>query len=180
MTDKILVTYASRTGTTAGVAEVIGRVLADGGASVDVRPMEAVTDLSVYTAVVAGSAIQGAEWLPEALRFMRGNRAELLSRPFAAFTVCMTLAMHDNRYQDEVTKWLQPVCELVPPVSEGYFAGALDISKVPSLKARLNFRASVLLKVWSEGDHRDWEAIAAWAESLRPLLVRDFAVESGA
>ena len=33
MMDKILVTYASRTGTTAGVAEVIGRVLADGPAA---------------------------------------------------------------------------------------------------------------------------------------------------
>lgn len=177
--DKILVTYASRTGTTAGVAEVIGRVLADGGASVDVRPMEVVTELSVYKAVVAGSAIQAAGWLPEALRFVQANRSQLLSRPFAAFLVCMTLAMYDNRYEGEVSKWLQPVRELVPPVSEGYFAGALDISKVPSLKARLNFRASVLLKVWSEGDHRDWEAIAAWAEGLRPLLVRDFTSETG-
>jgi len=34
------------------------------------------------------------------------------------------------------------------------------------------FRLSVLFGVWSEGDHRDWDAIRAWAESLRPLLLQ--------
>jgi hypothetical protein len=30
---------------------------------------------------------------------------------------------------------------------------------------------SVLFGVWKEGDHRDWEAIRTWAESLRPKLI---------
>lgn len=179
MTDKILVTYASRTGTTAGVAEVIGQVLTDSGVAVEVRPMQNVVDLSPYMGVVAGSAIQGASWLPEALEFVRSHQVELRERPFAAFLVCMTLAMPDNPHEEEVAKWLQPVRDLVSPVSEGLFAGALDISKVPSLKARLSFRASVLLKVWSEGDHRDWQAVAEWAKTLRPLLLRDIAPENG-
>jgi menaquinone-dependent protoporphyrinogen oxidase len=171
MADKILVTYASRTGTTAGVAEVIGQTLEEGGLEVDVLPMQEVTDLSPYRAVVAGSAIQGAQWLPEAMEFMRRHQSELARRPFAAFLVCMTLAMPENPYRDEVAKWLQPVRDLVEPVSEGLFAGALDISKAPSLRARLNFRVSVLLKVWSEGDHRDWVEIRAWTEHTRPLLI---------
>jgi FtsH-binding integral membrane protein len=29
----------------------------------------------------------------------------------------------------------------------------------------------VLFGIWKEGDHRDWEAIRAWAESLRPQLI---------
>jgi hypothetical protein len=29
----------------------------------------------------------------------------------------------------------------------------------------------VLFGVWKEGDHRDWAAIRAWAESLRPQLL---------
>jgi menaquinone-dependent protoporphyrinogen IX oxidase len=36
MNNKILVTYASRFGSTAGVAESIGKTLAEGGAQVDV------------------------------------------------------------------------------------------------------------------------------------------------
>jgi len=60
----------------------------------------------------------------------------------------------------------------VRPVSEGLFAGALDISKIPSFGDRLKFRLSVAFGVWSEGDHRDWNAIRAWAESIRPLLLQ--------
>jgi len=173
MSSKILVAYASRTGTTAGVAEVIGQVLAEDGTAVDVRPVAEVNNLSPYSAIVVGSAIQGAEWLPEAMQFIRDHQRELAARPFAAFLVCMTLAMTNRDYHDEVARWLQPVCDLVEPVSMGLFAGALDISKVPTLRARLNFRISVRLGVWSEGDHRDWAEIRAWAEELRPLLAAE-------
>ncbi len=173
MSSKILVAYASRTGTTAGVAEVIGQVLAADGTAVDVRPVAEVNNLSPYSAIVVGSAIQGAEWLPEAMQFIRDHQRELAARPFAAFLVCMTLAMTNRDYHDEVARWLQPVCDLVEPVSMGLFAGALDISKVPTLRARLNFRISVRLGLWSEGDHRDWAEIRAWAEELRPLLAAE-------
>ncbi len=59
--DRILVTYASRAGSTGGVAEAIGKALAEGGAQVDVRRMQAVSDLAPYRAVVAGSAIRGSK-----------------------------------------------------------------------------------------------------------------------
>jgi len=58
MPQKILVTYASRTGWTVDVAEAIGKTLSENGASVDVLPMLDVKDISGYRAVVAGSAIK--------------------------------------------------------------------------------------------------------------------------
>jgi menaquinone-dependent protoporphyrinogen oxidase len=170
MSNKILVTYASRTGSTAGVAEAIGQTLAESGAPVEVRPMQEVTDLAPYRAVVAGSAIQGGRWLPEAMQFVQTHQAALTRKPCAAFLVCMTLAMGNGKYREHVVDWLQPVRALVRPVSEGFFAGVLDISKIPSLRDRLKFRVSAALGVWSEGDHRDWDAIRAWAESISPLL----------
>lgn len=154
------------------MAEAIGETLAEGGAPVDVRRMQDVDDLGPYRAVVAGSAIQAAHWLPEAMDFVRTHQAELSQRPFAAFLVCMTLAMHNPEYHKVVADWLQPVRTLVKPVSEGLFAGALDLRKVPSFGDRLKFRISVALGVWTEGDHRDWNAIRAWAEATRPLLLR--------
>ena len=171
MNDNLLVAYASRTGTTAGVAEAIGKTLTESGAQVDVRRMQDVTDLSPYRAVVAGSGIQNKQWLPEAMQFMRTNQAELARVPCATFLVCMTLAMKNGEtYRSFVSDFMAPVRALVKPVSEGLFAGSLDISKVPSLKDRLGFKISVATGVWSEGDHRDWEAIHQWAASLPPLL----------
>jgi menaquinone-dependent protoporphyrinogen oxidase len=171
MSNKILVTYATCTGSTVGVAEAIGKSLAEGGAQVDVLPMREVKDLAPYRAVVAGSAIQDKRWLPEALQFVQAHRAELSHKPFATFLVCMTLAMRSGeKYRPFVAEFMAPVRALVRPVSEGLFAGVLDISKVPTFKDRLMFRVSVLFGVWTEGDHRDWNAIRAWAEGLRPLL----------
>ena len=172
MNNRILVAYASRTGSTAGVAEAIGKSLVESGAQVEVLPMQDVQDLAPYRAVVAGSAIRGSKWLPEAMQFMQTHRATLAQKPFAAFLVCMTLAMPAaDKYREHVADFLQPVRALVKPVSEGLFAGALDISKIPSFGDRLKFRLSVVFGVWSEGDHRDWNAIRAWAESIRPLLL---------
>jgi menaquinone-dependent protoporphyrinogen oxidase len=170
MPDRILVAYASRNGATAGVAEAIGKTLAEGGAQVDVRLMKDVDDLGPYRAVVAGSAIQGGEWLPEAMDFVRTHRGALNQRPFAAFLVCMTMAMSNPKYREGAVAWMAPVRALARPVSEGLFAGALDIGKIPSFGDRLKFRVSVALGFWAEGDHRDWNAIRTWAASLKPLL----------
>ena len=173
MSNKILVTYASRAGATAGVAEAIGKTLVERGMTADVRPMQEVKDLAPYQAVVAGSAIQGKRWLPEAMQFMQTYQSALAQRPFAAFLVCMTLAMpNGDNYRQNVADWLAPVRALVKPVGEGLFAGVLDIGKIPSFGDRLKFRLSVIFGVWSEGDRRDWNAIRAWADSLRPLLLQ--------
>jgi menaquinone-dependent protoporphyrinogen oxidase len=172
MTEKILVTYATCTGSTVGVAEAIGKTLSEGGAQVDVLPMQAVKDLAPYSAVVAGSAIQNKQWLPEALQFLEANRAALSQKPFASFLVCMTLAMKNAaQYRSFVSDFMAPVRRLVTPVSEGLFAGVLDIKKVPSASDRFKFRLSVLFGVWKEGDHRDWNLIRQWAEQLPPLLL---------
>jgi menaquinone-dependent protoporphyrinogen oxidase len=170
MPKKILVAYASRTGSTVGIAEAIGKTLSESGSEVDVRPIQAVQDLDAYQSVVLGSAIQDGKWLPEAIQFLKTHQTELQQKPFAAFLVCMTMAMKNEAYRQGVKDWLAPVRSLVKPLREGYFAGVLDISKVPSLSQRLMFRLSVMMGVWTEGDHRDWQAIRAWAEDLKPLV----------
>ncbi len=135
--------------------------------------MQAVKDLAPYQAVVAGSAIQNRQWLPEAVDFVQTHRAALAQRPCGLFSVCITLAMKNGEQsRPQVADWVSPVRRLVQPVSEGLFAGALDIRKIPSLGGRLKFRLSVASGVWSEGDHRDWDAIRQWANDLQPYLMQ--------
>jgi menaquinone-dependent protoporphyrinogen oxidase len=167
----VLVTYATRAGSTAGVAEAVAQSLTVRGAEVDLLPMLEVEDLTQYQAVIAGSAIQDQSWIPEAVDFVQRNRDDLSQKAFAIFAVCMTLAMRDGEtYRSEISGWLTPVRAIVRPVSEGIFAGVLDIRKIPSFGDRLKFRLSVLFGVWSEGDHRDWKAIQEWADELPSKL----------
>jgi menaquinone-dependent protoporphyrinogen oxidase len=160
MSRTILVSYATRTGATQGVAEAIGKSLTKNGAAVDVKPMSAVTDLTPYSAMVAGGAIQASAWLPKAVDFIKTNQRDLAQKSFAAFLVCMTLAMPGGeKYRPIVADFIKPVRAMVRPVSEAQFACALDLQKIPSLGDRFKFGISIMLGVWKKGDHRDWNAI---------------------
>jgi menaquinone-dependent protoporphyrinogen oxidase len=170
---KILVTYASRSGSTAEIAEAIGKSLTQGGTQAEVLPMQDVKDLSMYQAVVAGSAIRKSKWLPEAMQFVQTHRTELAQKPFATFTVCITLAMsNSDPYRQVVAKWIQPVRAQVKPVSEGLFAGRLDFSKLPFNWDTMKLRAVVALGIFPKDDRRDWDAIRIWTEELCPMLLQ--------
>lgn len=169
MNTPILVTYASRAGSTAETAEAIGRTLTQNGLTVHVLPMQEVKDLSRYSAVVAGSAIQRSQWLPEALKFVQTHRSELARKPFATFTVCITLAMSNGeQYRSAVREWIAPVRALARPVSEGLCPGV--VRAVHGLP--FGMRLAVALGIFPKDDRRDWKAVEAWAAGLKLLLVR--------
>lgn len=172
LSKKILVAYASRAGSTSGVAQAIGKTLAEGGFQVDVRRMNEVKDIAPYTAVVAGSAVRGGKWLPEAMEFLHAHQTALARKPFAAFLVCITLAMPKAAgYTEFVSGFMKDVRALVRPVSEGLFAGALDYSKVPLMPEGVQLRILAAASQTPPGDYRDWDAIRAWAAKLAPVLV---------
>ena len=75
MNNRILITYATRTGSTAEVADAIGEVLASRGFVVDIKPMKEKPSLDRYNAVVLGSAIRLGSWLTESLDFIKENQA---------------------------------------------------------------------------------------------------------
>ena len=76
-----------------------------------------------------------------------------------------------DQHRQAVTKWIQPVHMLVPPVSEGIFAWKLDFNKLPLTFDTLLLRAVVALGIFPKEDLRDWKAVRAWAESLQPILL---------
>lgn len=174
MANKILVTYASRTGATKGVAQSIAKTLIENGMDVEITPVSDVNDITQFSAVIVGSAIQSGKWLPEAIEFVQNNKEPLVQKKIASFSVCMTLAMpKSDKYRKVVNEWMNPIRTIVKPISVGLFAGVLDISKMSSISDRIKFRLSVLFGVWKEGDHRNWSAIEAWALELKDLLSRN-------
>jgi menaquinone-dependent protoporphyrinogen oxidase len=160
--NKILVTYASRAGSTMEVAEAIGKTLSEDHAQVDVMPIQDVKDLSPYRAVIVGSAIRKSKWLPEAVQFIRTHQETLRHKPIAMFTVCIALAMlNSEQYRSAVAGWTAPIRALVRPLSEGLFVGMLDFNKLPFNWDTLKLRATVAAGIFPRGDYRDWNAIRA-------------------
>ena len=70
-------TYATKYGATAEIAEKIGQVLCQAGFHSDVLPMDRVSNLSSYKAVVLGSAVYMDRWRKEATKFLKANEKVL-------------------------------------------------------------------------------------------------------
>jgi len=165
MSEKILVTYASKCGSTGEVAEEIGQVLCKSGIEAEVRLAKDVDDVNGYQAVVVGSAVRMGQWLPEATKFIETHRDALSRVPVAYFTVCMTMQEDTEENRREVMGYLEPVRAMVQPRDVGLFAGAMDYGKLPFV-----FRLMIKAMKVPEGDFRDWDSIRDWAAGLRPLL----------
>ena len=165
---RILVAYASRCGTTGGVAEAIGRTLCDAGFEVDTRLAKHVEDVSKYSAVVLGSAVNRASWLSDAIEFAEKNREALKGMPVAYFLTCLALYEDTIESRKLAQSYMEPVLKAVPevrPVDSGLFAGVLDYSKMNVLY-RMVMKSKMKEKGVPEGDHRNWNAITSWAKGL--------------
>jgi len=167
MDRKILVAYASEYGSTAGVAEAIGKELCNTGASVDVRLVKNVTGLSTYRGVIIGSPVYKGKWRPEAVKFLQENSTMLSKIPVAYFVVCMTMQNPTEENRRKASGYLDSVHHSVPqvnPVKVGLFAGALHYDKLPWLMRKI-----LESKGLPEGDFRDWDNIRAWAAHLHEI-----------
>lgn len=170
---KVLVAYFSNCGTTGGVADAIGQVLCDKGATVDVRLMKNISDVSSYQAFVIGSAVRSRSWWSDAIEFVERNKGELGRKPVAYFLTCLALYQETDSSRQTARSYMDPVLQTVPsvkPVEMGFFAGALDYSKL-NLMYRTVMKSKMKKRGVPEGDFRNWDAIRAWAEDLHPNLL---------
>jgi menaquinone-dependent protoporphyrinogen oxidase len=165
MTDRILVAYATRTGSTAEVADRIARHLCAAGLSAEARHVGEVTGLEGYSGAVLGSAVRYGAWLAEMTAFVADHRQALSAMPVAFFTMHMLALGDDPTAVAERAKYTAKPRDLVVPAEEAFFEGMID-------PTRLSFvdRLAVRLVKSPVGDRRDWDRIGAWAEALAPRL----------
>jgi menaquinone-dependent protoporphyrinogen oxidase len=159
----ILVTYASKHGSTEEIAEHIAATLRRSGIETDLKPVETVRDVEPYAAVVLGSAIYYGSWLKEAREFVHRNEAALAARPVWLFSSGpLGVEVKDAETQP---KEFAEFNETVKPHDPRVFFGALDSSQ-------LSFMERMVVKGVRapEGDFREWAAIEEWAESIARAL----------
>lgn len=163
---KILVTYASKHGSTGEIAEAITGELRKCGLDADTQEVDEVASIRGYDAVVLGSAIYAGNWLPEAKHFVEQHRTELGKRPVWLFS-SGPLGMEN----------MQPVVgpENVntsiddTPIRDHYiFFGKLDPNDLGFVERLMTMGVGA-----PYGDFRDWEEIRQWARSIAGELQQD-------
>jgi menaquinone-dependent protoporphyrinogen oxidase len=163
----VLVAYASRHGSTRGVAERVAARLEEHGSRAHVRPVDQLDDMDEYDAVVFGSPVYDGAWLPEAERFVRANVDELAGRQVWLFSVG-TFGDRKRVFgplMKKEPKGIASIRQALHPRDYRVFAGVIDRHQWP-LASRLFYRALG----GRLGDNRDWPEIDAWAERIAHAL----------
>ena len=166
MTEKLLVAYATRYGSTQEVAQAVAETLHEGGMEVDLQPLHEVRTLAGYRAVVMGAPLFMFHWHKEALSFLSRHRAALLERPVAVFVLGPVHDPHDaQEWQDSRTQLDKELVKFpwFKPVALEMFGGRYEPSK-------LRFPLKMFAGAEPASDIRDWAAIRSWAEGLKAAI----------
>jgi len=83
---KLLVAYASKYGSTAEIADVIGDELQKRHYEVDVKSVDDVDSLAGYDGFVIGSALYAGGWMKPAAEFLLSNQDSLAGHPVWLFS----------------------------------------------------------------------------------------------
>ncbi|MBW8795456.1 MAG: flavodoxin domain-containing protein [Streptomyces sp.] len=162
MAGTVLVTYGSRNGSTAHIAESIADALREKGLTVETMRAASVPFVSRYDAVVVGGGLYAGRWHKEARTFVRRHRSDLAERPVWFFSSgplddsaagrdippvrAVRRAMQDLRARGHVT-----------------FGGCLEEDADGWLARRI-------VRAGKGGDFRDFDAVRAWASGIAAEL----------
>ena len=165
--NKILIAYATMSGSTQEIAEFVANEFNHLGQSVELRPCREVNDLNSFSGVVIGAPIYMFHLHKEAQRFLKHHHKSLAGLPVAVFAggpygpnaAQDALEVRKN-LDNELAKfvWLKPV-------SIQLVGGRFD----PEL-LRFPYNLIPALKQAPANDARNWEEIRAWVQSLPALL----------
>ena len=157
---KVLVAYTTKTGTTKGYAEVLASALEGQSFEVDVRTLAEAGGLEAYDAVLIGAPINGMQLVPEAVSFVTANKAVLVGRKTAVFSVSYMHGKARNMWNKAIEKSTASAAATAGAMDWKVFPGRID-KPMPGF-ARLLFGFPADLPV----DRQDPEAARVWATGL--------------
>lgn len=170
---KILVAYATAHGSTAEVAEFVGKILREREYDVTVANVTAVDNAPDYDVFVLGSAVHGGMWLTEMSQFLERFETVLVERPLFFFLTCIRV-LEEGGYEHAVENYVNhDVLEQFSMRELTAFAGKLDLTQVDwderwTLAARYDGASA---PGSFNRDFRDWDAIRQWTSRVADQLL---------
>jgi menaquinone-dependent protoporphyrinogen oxidase len=161
MAGKILVTYATKYGSTEELAGIIAEELHRRGHEVDCLAAGGVKSVGSYAVVILGSPIYMGKLLSEAVDFTKRYRDDLKARRFAAFVVGYSLQARTEKNLRNAEAAVDLIRRYAIPEEVGLFAGRVDLD-------RMSFADKAIMKLGGiePGDFRDFDEIREWTRDL--------------
>jgi menaquinone-dependent protoporphyrinogen oxidase len=155
---RVLVTGATKYGTTAEIACAIAKVLDEHGLEATALPPEQVKEVDGYDAAVVGSAVYAGHWLKPARELVERHAGALAGRPVWLFS---SGPVGDPPKPEEDPVDVADLLAATGAREHRVFAGKL-------VRRQLSFpeRAIVSALRVPEGDFRDWTEIHQWAAGI--------------
>lgn len=167
---KVLIAYDSKHGSTAIVVGQIADVLCNCGYRVDISRARTVENISPYDAVVVGSPIYWAKFLPGTQIFLKQHEQTLATMPVAVFALS-TYADEETKivYQEAKEFFVDKELEKVPaiqPVGEvGLFGGTFTLQKLFPIEV-----FSMKLEGYTDVNYLNEAVVAGWSQTLCGLF----------
>ncbi|MEX2586944.1 MAG: flavodoxin domain-containing protein [Actinomycetota bacterium] len=158
---KVLVTAASKHGSTAQIAEAICEAMRRRGTDCRIMPIEKVKSLEEWDAVLLGSAVYAGRWMKAARQLVNVHGEELRKRPvwlFSSGPVGEPLAPGRSPELDKMT-------EATGAREHKLFPGNIDRQVLT-----IGERAIVSSLKAPTGDFRDFNQIRQWAIGVSDQL----------
>ncbi|BEP14093.1 flavodoxin domain-containing protein [Acidothermaceae bacterium B102] len=158
----ILVTAASKHGSTAEIAEAVASTLRVHGHDVVVCAPERVVGVSGFDCVVIGSALYTGGWVREARQFVGRFASDLQGRWIWLFS---SGPVGDPMFPATQDLDIGPILARTGAYEHVVFPGRL-VAVGLTLGERLAVRAAGV----QAGDYRDWDAVRTWAERIDAVM----------
>ncbi|MDO9538929.1 MAG: flavodoxin domain-containing protein [Methanocalculus sp.] len=166
MTGRILVAYATRAGSTEGIAEVIAEGLRLAGYDAGKARICDAPDPKEYDRIILGGPIYMGS-MNEVQRYCQEHEDALQSRIIGVFAVGMSFAGDDEEKHAQARDVLKKAIGQLTPRFSGYFAGMTNPEKLSFFQ-----RTALTVVRTPIGDYRDWKAIKGWTEEIAEYLRR--------
>jgi menaquinone-dependent protoporphyrinogen oxidase len=167
MPTPVLIAYATRSGSTAEVAEAIGTEMRAAGVQVEVMPMRNLKAIGERSAVVLGAPLYMGSLPRDVRRFLAHNRVDLI----ASKTWFFVLGPIDGKPEEFEAARSQAKKSLAKsgwfkPAELQVFGGKFDVNRMPFPFSLAKYLPAFPAKDLPAKDIRDWEAIRAWSQEI--------------